>query len=88
MTSPHTGNLKAGFIPGSQWGLTVGIVSEPQGLTSMLSQGTFGHGGAFGTQAWLDPVKGVGLILMIQRVGLKNSDASDMRRVFQETAMS
>lgn len=88
MTTVHTGSLKAGFVPGSGWGLTVGIVTEPQGITSMLSPGTFGHGGAFGTQAWLDPVKGTGLILMIQRTGLKNSDASDMRRVFQESAMA
>ncbi|HEV3202123.1 MAG TPA: serine hydrolase domain-containing protein [Bryobacteraceae bacterium] len=88
MTSIQTGDLKAGFLPGSGWGLTVGIVREPQGVTAMLSPGTFGHGGAYGTQAWIDPVKGVALILMIQRVGLKNSDDSDMRRVFQEAAMS
>jgi hypothetical protein len=30
----------------------------------------------------------VALILMIQRVGLKNSDASDMRRAFQDAAMA
>jgi len=88
MTSIQTGDLKAGFVPGSAWGLTVGIVREPQGITAMHSPGAYGHGGAFGTQAWMDPVKGMGLILMIQRVGLKNSDASEMRRVFQEAAMS
>jgi CubicO group peptidase (beta-lactamase class C family) len=88
MTSIQTGDLKAGFVPGSGWGLTVGIVREPQGVTAMLSPGTFGHGGAYGTQAWIDPVKGLALILMIQRVGLKNSDDSEMRRVFQEAAMS
>jgi CubicO group peptidase (beta-lactamase class C family) len=88
MTSVHTGDLKAGFIPGSAWGLTVGIVREPQGISAVHSVGTYGHGGAFGTQAWIDPVKGVALILMIQRVGLKNSDASDMRRAFQDAAMA
>ncbi len=87
MTSIQTGDLKAGFVPGSAWGLTVGIVREPQGVTAMQSPGTFGHGGAYGTQAWMDPVKGVALILMIQRVGLKNSDDSEMRRAFQEAAM-
>jgi CubicO group peptidase (beta-lactamase class C family) len=87
MTMMHTGNLKAGFVPGSAWGLTVGVVREPQGVTAMLSPGTYGHGGAFGTQAWMDPVKGVALILMIQRVGLKDGDASNMRRAFQEGAM-
>jgi CubicO group peptidase (beta-lactamase class C family) len=88
MTTIQTGDLKAGFLPGSGWGLTVGIVREPQGVTAMLSPGTFGHGGAYGTQAWMDPVKGVALILMIQRVGLKNSDDSEMRRVFQEAAVA
>lgn len=87
MTSMQTGELKAGFVPGSAWGLTVGIVREPQGITATHSVGTFGHGGAFGTQAWMDPVKGLALILMIQRMGLKNSDASEMRRVFQEAAI-
>jgi CubicO group peptidase (beta-lactamase class C family) len=87
MTSMQTGDLKAGFVPGSAWGLTVGIVKEPQGITAVHSVGTYGHGGAFGTQAWMDPVKGVALILMIARVGLKNSDASDMRKAFQEAAM-
>jgi CubicO group peptidase (beta-lactamase class C family) len=87
-TSVQTGDLKAGFIPGSAWGLTVGIVREPQGISAVHSVGTYGHGGAFGTQAWIDPVKGVALILMIQRVGLKNSDASDMRRAFQDAAMA
>ena len=27
---------------------------EPQGVTRMLSPGTFGHGGAYGTQSWAD----------------------------------
>jgi CubicO group peptidase (beta-lactamase class C family) len=88
MTSIQTGDLKAGFVPGSAWGLTVGIVREPQGVTAMLSPGTFGHGGAYGTQAWMEPAKGVALILMIQRVGLKNADDTEMRRTFQEAAMS
>ena len=87
VTSLQTGDLTPGFVPGSAWGLTVGIVREPQGITAMHAPGTYGHGGAFGTQAWIDPVKGVALILMIQRVGLKNSDASAMRRAFQEAAM-
>ncbi|MBL8232602.1 MAG: beta-lactamase family protein [Bryobacterales bacterium] len=87
MTSPHTGDLKAGFVPGSVWGLTCGLVRESTGITALLSPGTYGHGGAFGTQAWMDPVKGVGLILMIQRTDLGNSDASVVRQAFQEAAL-
>jgi len=62
-------------------------VREPQGVTGMLSSGTFGHGGAFGTQGWVDPEKQMIFVLMIQRKGLGNSDASTMRRDFQRIAV-
>jgi CubicO group peptidase (beta-lactamase class C family) len=86
MTRPQTGNLKAGFLPGAAWGLGFCLVEQPDGVTAMLSPGTFGHGGAHGTQSWADPRRGVIYIMMIQRAGLPNSDGSEMRRVFQETA--
>jgi CubicO group peptidase (beta-lactamase class C family) len=50
----------------------------------MLSPGTFGHGGAWGTQAWMDPVRGVAYVLMVQRSDFPNSDATDVRRTFQQ----
>jgi CubicO group peptidase (beta-lactamase class C family) len=53
----------------------------------MLSPGTFGHGGALGTQAWADPKLGMVFILLIQRTGFGNSDASDLRADFQELAV-
>jgi CubicO group peptidase (beta-lactamase class C family) len=86
MTRTQTAGLKAGFLPGSAWGLGLCLVQEPQGATAVLAPGTFGHGGAHGTQSWADPQRGVVYILMIQRAGLPNSDGSDLRRVFQETA--
>jgi CubicO group peptidase (beta-lactamase class C family) len=52
----------------------------------MLSPGTFGHGGAWGTQAWVDSERGVAYILMVQRANFGNSDASDVRRAFQQAA--
>jgi CubicO group peptidase (beta-lactamase class C family) len=54
----------------------------------MLSPGTYGHGGAWGTQAWIDTVKGVAYVLMIQRSGLPKSDGSDIRPVFQQAAVT
>ena len=87
MTTAQTGDLKAGFTPGMAHGLGFAVVRQPQGVTAMLSPGSFGHGGAFGTQAWADPKRGVFMILLIQRSGLRNSDASDMRRDFQRLAM-
>jgi CubicO group peptidase (beta-lactamase class C family) len=88
MTTVQTGDLKTGFTNGNGWGLGWCVVREPQGVTAMLSPGTFGHGGAYGTQAWIDPEKRRIDILMIQRADFPNSDASGVRRAFQEAAAS
>ena len=87
MTRVQTDNLTTGFTDGNGWGLGWCIVRNPQGITQMLSPGTYGHGGAFGTQGWVDPQRQMIFVLMIQRVGLPNSDASDMRRALQEMAV-
>lgn len=88
MTSVQSGDLKTGFVDGMGYGYACGIVREPQGVTAMLSPGTFGHGGAHGTQSWADPKRGIAYILMIQRAGLPNADASDVRLAFQRAAVS
>lgn len=88
MTSPQTKDLKTGFTPGNSWGLGWCVVREPQGVTAMLSPGTFGHGGAYGTQAWIDPVRERIYILMVQRENFPNADASDVRESFQKAAAS
>ena len=86
LTANQTGDLKAGFIPGHAWGLTVGVVQVPQGQTAMSKPGTFGHGGAHGTQAWIDPKSGLAMILMVQRANFKNADDSPVRAAFQQAA--
>ncbi len=69
------------------WGIGTCILKTPHdGVPAMLSPGSFGHGGAWGTQAWIDPVKGVAYVLMVQRSNFPNSDASDVRRAFQQAA--
>jgi CubicO group peptidase (beta-lactamase class C family) len=86
MTEIQTGDLTTGFTPGNGWGLGWCVVRQPSGVSAMLSPGTFGHGGAYGTQDWLDPEKGVVYLLMIQRADLPNSDDSDIRKSFQSAA--
>jgi CubicO group peptidase (beta-lactamase class C family) len=96
LATPQTGGLPVGFFQNDTygqhgtkygWGLGTSILRTPhEGVAAMLSPGTFGHGGAWGTQAWVDPVKGVAYVLMIQRSNLPNSDASEIRRAFQEAA--
>lgn len=86
MTSLQTGDLKAGFVDGTGWGYGWAVVKEPKGVAESLSVGTFGHGGAFGTQAWVDPKAGRFNVLLIQRADLLNSDGSVYRREFQKLA--
>ncbi len=86
MTRSHTGDRAVGFVPGSNYGLGWIRVAEPMGVTAPLSAGSFGHGGAYGTQAWIDPEKGRYAILMIQRSNLGNGDASETRSLFQKAA--
>ncbi len=86
MTRSHTGDLQAGFVPGSAYGLGWIRVVEPVGVTAPLSAGSFGHGGAYGTQAWIDPVRKRSTIMMIQRAKMGNGDASETRRLFQQAA--
>jgi CubicO group peptidase (beta-lactamase class C family) len=86
MSTIQTGQLKTGFTPGNGWGLGWCVVREPQGVTAMLSPGTFGHGGAYGTQAWIDRGTSRIYILMVQRANFPNSDASEVRQGFQEVA--
>jgi CubicO group peptidase (beta-lactamase class C family) len=88
MTTAITGDMKAGFVPGSAWALGWGTVKEPTGVTAALSPGTFGHGGAFGTQGWIDPKKQLITILLIQLSGIGNSDGSEIRNAFTDLAGS
>ena len=87
MLSPQIGGLETGFTPGNTWGLGWCIVQEPQGVTAMISKGSFGHGGAFGTQGWVDPETETIFVLLIQRTNMGNSDASAMRGAFQKVAV-
>ena len=96
LTTPQTGDLPTGFFQNDLfgqhgknygWGLGTCILRTPhEGVAAMLSPGSFGHGGAWGTQAWVDPVRGVAYVLMVQRANFPNSDASEVRRVFQQAA--
>ena len=86
MTRKQTGALNA--RPGMPWGLGFCVVEDPAKMpaNSVLSPGSFGHGGAFSTQSWADPAKNLIWILMFQRDGKGNPDNSDVRIAFQDSA--
>ena len=84
MTRKQTGDLKA--RPGMPWGLGFCLVEDPTRMeaNAAFSPGTFGHGGAYGTQSWADPVRGLVYVFMIQRDKIPNNpDNSPMRRAYQ-----
>jgi CubicO group peptidase (beta-lactamase class C family) len=64
------------------------VIREPQGVTATLSPGSHGHGGAFGTQCWIDPVKKRYFLFLVQRADFPNSDGSATRQALQEKAFA
>jgi len=86
MRSIATAELAVGFTPGNGWGIGCCVIKQPTEITASLSAGTYGHGGAYGTQAWIDPEKQRVDILMIQRSNLGNSDGSELRRRLHQEA--
>lgn len=77
---------KVGFVKGNAYGIGWIRVVNPGGVTAALSPGSFGHGGAFGTQGWVDPVKERYTVMIIQHANIGNGDASVFRGKFQEAA--
>lgn len=84
MTRNQIGTIEA--RPGIVWGLGLNVVVDPKGMAanSTLTPGSYGHGGAFGTNSWADPKRGLIYVFMIQRSGLPNADDSEMRRAYQD----
>lgn len=87
MTSLQSGELETGFTPGNGWALGFCLVREPQDATASLSPGSFGHGGAFGTQGWIDPKNEMIFVLLVARQSFGNGDGSDLLAEFQRLAV-
>ncbi len=82
MTRVHTGDLATGQ-PGTGWGLGWFVIKDgPRSLT-LLSPGSYGHGGRYGTYCFIDPEKDLIGIFMIHREG-----GSDERQAFVSMAES
>jgi CubicO group peptidase (beta-lactamase class C family) len=79
LTTVGTGDLPTGYSKKQikrilGWGLGVAIVRTPGGgVSDFLSPGSFGHPGAWGTAAWIDPARGVAYIMMVQRSNMPDN---------------
>lgn len=88
LTRTQTGDLRTGFVEGMSFGYGFAVVKEPAAKTTrMMSPGTFGHGGAYGTQSWADPKRDLIVVLMYNWSKVPNADASPMREAFQNAAV-
>ncbi len=86
MTEPQTTGIQpVGWMRGSDYGLAWEIVTDPLGDLAGHTIGTYGHGGAFGTQGWIDPNKDLISILLIQR---SDGGTESMTNVFLNMAES
>jgi CubicO group peptidase (beta-lactamase class C family) len=86
MTEPQTTGIQpVGWMRGSDYGLAWEIVTDPLGELAGHTIGTYGHGGAFGTQGWIDPNNDLISILLIQR---SDEGAESMTNVFLNMAES
>lgn len=67
MTQVFTPDVNpSGWLGGTGYGLTFEIVDHPEGTLLLHSMGTFGHGGAFGTEGWIDPKNDLIRIMLVQ----------------------
>ncbi|WP_109488733.1 serine hydrolase domain-containing protein [Occallatibacter savannae] len=86
MTEPHTSEIRpVGWMRGSDYGLAWEVVTDPMGELAGHTVGSYGHGGAFGTQGWIDPNNQLITIMLIQRA---DGGADTMTRVFLNMAES
>jgi CubicO group peptidase (beta-lactamase class C family) len=72
MASNHIGDLPlilgASNLDGYRFGLGVRVLDSPAAANTLLSRGSFGWAGAFGTNSWIDPVESMVGIMLIQRM--------------------
>jgi len=86
MTEAHTTGIRpVGWMRGADYGLAWEVVTDPLGELAGHSKGSYGHGGAFGTQGWIDPKNDLISILLIQRA---DSGTDSLRDVFLNMAES
>lgn len=80
-----TGIHPVGWMRGADYGLAWEVVTDPLGELAGHMKGTYGHGGAFGTQGWIDPASGLISILLVQRA---DGGTESLRNVFLNMAES
>ena len=88
MTQVFTPDVKpSGWLGGTGYGLTFEVVDQPEGTLLLHSMGTFGHGGAFGTEGWIDPKQDLIRIVLVQLADGSGSPARSVVMQLGEAAV-
>ena len=66
MTTSHTGDIHAGWVPGVGHGYGYEVVRNAEGMFRYNSIGSYVKGGAFRTYEWVDPDKDLVGVFMMQ----------------------
>ncbi len=79
MRTNAIGDLYAGLGgPGVKFGLGFAITADPMASGGYYGEGTYWWGGAAGTWFWIDPVRDLIVIGMIQHLGASSANAAGM----------
>lgn len=83
MTAIHTGDVPVN--PQEAWGLgwTVKVKTEEG-----QSVGSFGHRGARRTAMWVDPAKGLAMVILVERFDMPGAEQKEMYGSFAKAAIS
>jgi len=69
------------------YGLTMSVAGGTMPLLTLVNPGTFGHGGAFGTNGSVDPKNGLVTVFLPQMVGGNTKSALDIFTALAEAAV-
>jgi CubicO group peptidase (beta-lactamase class C family) len=83
LRAAHIPDTLPGRTPGTGYGLGVRVITDRGAAGTMLSTGSYGWSGAFGTLFWVDPQKQLTAVLMFQL----QSNYADIRSNFETTVM-
>ena len=85
MIAPHVPDTVPGAARGVDFGLSVGVIRDPIAAGQRVSSGSFGWGGAYGTDFWIDPKERLVGVLMVQMQGGSPETQRDFRTAVMQS---
>jgi CubicO group peptidase (beta-lactamase class C family) len=71
----------------ANYGLGLNITVQSQGKPDELSVGSFAHGGAYKTGMWVDPKRGLVMVLMVHHSTFAGNDGNKINPTFLKAAL-